>query len=154
MVENVVRDSPAHVAFAGNFLTYQEVLPNRQNLVGRFSFLGLQDDIMAVYSISNCYLNPKRTGGGSAIVYALAAGLPSLSCPVGDGYEAVRSFPLIPNYQVMAQTCKDLMTNPEFLSRYQTLAREEAARLCSRAPLVERIESRYRMFAGQRVLES
>lgn len=154
MLEEVVCDSPAHIAFAGHFSSYQQVVASRQNLADRCSFVGFQDDMMAVYSLSNCYLNPKRTGGGSAIVYALAAGLPCLSCPVGDGYEAARNLPLLPNYQAMAQTCKDLMTKPEILSRYQALARQEAARLCSRAPLVERIEASYRMFADQAVHES
>ena len=149
MLEDVVRDPRAHIVFAGHFSGYQQVVAGRPKLAGRCSFLGFQDDMMAVYSLSNCYLNPKRTGGGSAIVYALAAGLPCLSCPVGDGYEAARNLPLLTNYDAMSQTCKDLMNNPDVLARYQALAKQEAARLCSRAPLVERIQASYTRFVSQ-----
>jgi len=146
MLEDVVRDPRAFVVFAGYFASYRQILASRESLAGRCRFLGFQDDIMAVYSLCNCYLNPKRIGGGSAIVYALAAGLPSLSCPIGDGYEAVRKLPLLSDYEAMARTCKELMNNSDAVWRYQELARQEATRLCSRAPLVERIEASYRIF--------
>ena len=146
MLEGVIQDPRAFVVFAGHFASYHQVLASRESFAGRCEFLGFQDDIMAVYSLCNCYLNPKRIGGGSAIVYALAAGLPSLSCPIGDGYEAVRNLPLLPDYEAMAKTCKKLMNDPDALWRYRALAKQEAARLCSRAPLVERIQASYTIF--------
>jgi hypothetical protein len=154
MLEDVIHDPRAYIVFAGHFSGYRQVVASRESLADRCRFLGFQDDIMAVYSICNCYLNPRRTGGGSAIVYALAAGLPSLSCPVGDGYEAVRKLPLLPNYEAMAKTCKKLMNNPDTVRFYRALATQEAARLCSRAPLVERIQASYRIFLEKTMHQS
>ena len=146
MLEAVVSNERAHVAFAGHFSEYIQVVESRPKLKHRCSLLGFQEDIMAVFEISDCYLNPKRTGGGSAVVYALAAGLPSLSCPVGDGFEAVRNFPPVPDYPTMAKTCLSLISDATLLQSYQQLALQEASRLCSRRPLVDKIEASYQAF--------
>jgi glycosyltransferase involved in cell wall biosynthesis len=151
MLENLVEVPGAHIAFAGNFSHYAQVVAEgRQKLAGRTTFLGFQDDMMSVYSLCDVYLNPKRTGGGSAIVYAMATGLPPLSCPVGDGYEAARNLPLIADYNEMVRVAKLLVFDRQKYEEYQAMAKAEAVRLCSRLPLVERIMQSYDEFVARR----
>lgn len=141
----------AHVAFAGNFDDYDKKVDQLPALRGRTTYLGFQLEIMDVYQIADAYLNPTRKGGGSAMVYAMQAGLPALSLPVGDAGKAVAGFPTLPNYDDMAHRALELMTDEQVLNHYRNLAREEAPKFSDkgRKALLNNIMSAFNDFAKQ-----
>ncbi len=111
------------------------------------TFLGFQLDIMDVYHIADAYLNPTRRGGGSAIVYALQAGLPVLSLPFGDAGQAVAGFPKLATYEEMAHRAHELITDEKVLKDYQSMAREEAPKFSDRKGLLNNIMKAFEDFA-------
>jgi Glycosyl transferases group 1 len=137
----------AHIAFAGNFENYKEQVGKHAALKGRTTHLGFQQDIMGVYQIADAYLNPIRNGGGSAIVYALQAGLPVLSLPSGDAGMVVAGFPPLETYEDMGKRAYDLMTNATVLSDYQKLAHQEAPKFSGRKSLLDNIMQAFHEFA-------
>ncbi len=137
----------AHIAFAGNFDNYDDKVGQHPALRGRMTYLGFQPDIMGVYHISDAYLNPTRKGGGSAIVYALQAGLPVLSPPFGDAGQAVAGFFKLANYDDMAHRAQELMTDETVLNNYRAMAREEAPKFSDRKGLLNNIMNAFEDFA-------
>ena len=109
MLERVVENEQAHIAFSGHFETFAEQMEKFPLLKERCTHIGFQDDIMAVYNISDAFLNPNRKGGGSAIVYAMQADLPVLSLPFGDAGMAASAFPSLEDYTAMAQKALELV---------------------------------------------
>ena len=140
----------AHFAFAGNFDTFEEEVGKYPALRGRTTYLGFQPDMMGVYHIADSYINPNRNGGGSAIVYALQAGVPALSLSSGDAGMVVAGFPPLATYDDLAQRAHDLMANANILNDYQKLAQQEAPKFSGRKALVSRIMQAFNEFARQR----
>lgn len=72
----------------------------------KIQYISYEDDLPALYEVCDLYLNPKRMGGGTSIVWAMRAGLPIalLSCPcdvmtiigyenaAGDTYEQMMEY--------------------------------------------------------------
>lgn len=67
-------------------------------------FMGYQNDLSALYSICDIYLNPPRIGGGTSAAYALYEGVPVISYPIGDvshvlgGANLINSLEELDNY--------------------------------------------------------
>jgi glycosyltransferase involved in cell wall biosynthesis len=139
LLETIIEEPNTHVVFAGHFNSYDRTVGGRDRLKGRCTFAGFQDDIMAAYEICDAFINPKQPGGGSAIVYAMAAGLPALSLPYGDAGLAVNQLPEIRNYQEMARIAKRLCTDRIFYDNYKAMTADVAQELSSRTPLVNKI---------------
>lgn len=146
-LEKVCQHPKAHVAFAGNFDDYEEKVGQYPTLRNRTTHLGFQLDIMGVYHIADAYLSPKQKGGGSAIIYAMQAGLPVLSLPSGDAGMAAVGFPQLPTYDDMAHRAQELITNENVLNDYRVLAREEAPKWSNRKALLNRIMQAFEDFA-------
>lgn len=150
MLKLIAANPKAHFVFAGNFYTYKRKISQHSGLEKRTSFIGFHADIGSVYSICDAFLNPRRHGGGSAIVYALAHGLPSLSCPFGDAYEAVRDFERLDDYDSMATEAIKLIQDPDIYQRYVSKAKEVSNILSSKRPLVSRIIEAYEEFYSRK----
>jgi glycosyltransferase involved in cell wall biosynthesis len=105
---------------------------------------------MAVYALCDGFINPRRSGGGSAIVHAMSAGLPCLSVAFGDAYDAVRNFPVIKTYHEMADVAARLVADEAFRLRYRQMAAEASQLLNSKAPLIARIMTEYAAFLDRR----
>jgi len=149
LLGNICANPKSHIAFAGNFDNYDEKVGQYPLLRGRTTHLGFQLDIMGVYNLSDAYLNPTRKGGGSAIVYALQAGLPVLSLPFGDAGQAVAGFPKLATYDEMAHRAHELMTDANVLNDYRAMAREEAPKFSDkdRKALLNNIMKAFEDFA-------
>jgi hypothetical protein len=140
MVEAIVAASPnAHVLFVGHFDAYERVVESRHRLAGRCTFGGFHDDIMSIYAVCDAYINPKQPGGGSAIVYAMAAGLPALSLPHGDGGLAVKDLPALNSYGALIDVAIRLSEDKALYAQYKQQTKRVAASLSSRGPLVNQI---------------
>lgn len=78
-----------HIAFIGNFNRYTETISNDELLKERCTYLGFQKDLRGVLQFCDLYLNPKRKGGGTSGVEALAEGLPIVTLDECDVAYAV-----------------------------------------------------------------
>ncbi len=74
----------AHIVFAGKFDTYEQIISKDNILKENTTFLGFQDDMLAVTELCDLYINPPRTGGGTSIAEALAKGKPAVTLNFGD----------------------------------------------------------------------
>ncbi|WP_172257141.1 glycosyltransferase family 4 protein [Saccharibacillus deserti] len=82
-------DPTLKIIFVGGFKEFHKYAQTYKKVSKRAKNLGYQEDLMAVYSLCDIYLNPKRLGGGISAAYALQAGIPVLTAPFGDVFEVV-----------------------------------------------------------------
>jgi glycosyltransferase involved in cell wall biosynthesis len=147
MLKKITKNPKAHIVFAGTFDDYENTVLQHGVLRDRCSYIGFQRDIMAVYNISDAFLNPARRGGGSGIVYALQAGLPVLSLPEGDAGLAAAGFPALNTYDEMAEKAQALMLDAVTLDEYKRTAINEAPKFSDRAELLKRIMQEFDHFS-------
>ena len=57
-------DRNIHMVFAGYFDEYGNICRRHPGLKEHSTFVGYQDDILALTEIIDLYVNPKRVGGG------------------------------------------------------------------------------------------
>lgn len=74
----------AHIVFAGAFDTYEQIISKDNVLKENTTFLGFQDDMLAVTELCDLYINPPRIGGGTSIAEALSKGKPAVTLNFGD----------------------------------------------------------------------
>lgn len=77
-------DAGIYIVFVGKLLKYQKMIDAYPQFRNNTSFLGLQDDTLAVNECCDLYLNPKRAGGGTSAAEALFKGLPVVTLDYGD----------------------------------------------------------------------
>lgn len=148
MLERILDGAPnAYFAFAGHFPGYDATMALRPKLAARCCSVGFQNDVMAFFELCNGYINPHRKGGGSAIIYAMAAGLPALSTAYGDAGEALATLPPIPTYAELADMAVTIATDPAFANEYRDKCKTAAAALTSRRPLMDMIMMAFEQYA-------
>ena len=145
MLEKIAADDRAHFMFAGNFHDYENKILPYVKLRGRTTFIGFQEDIMAVHNITDVFLNPARSGGGTGVVYALQAALPVLSLPVGDGGLVAEAFPQIDDYDHLAEIALEMIGDSSLREKYQDIARAEAPKFTGQ--LMKQILEEFDKFA-------
>lgn len=150
-LEALLEKAPnAYIAFAGTFPTYQIALLGRPLLKARSCFTGFQTDIMAFHDLCNGYINPHRKGGGSAIIYAMAAGLPAVSTSYGDAAQALVDLPHVADYAALVELASKIACDAEFASDYAAKCKEASLKLTSRKPLMDMIMYAFDQFAEGR----
>lgn len=77
-------ESGIYIVFVGVLDKYQNILDTYPKFLNNSSFLGLQEDTLALCECCNLYLNPKRIGGGTSAAEALFKGLPVVTLDYGD----------------------------------------------------------------------
>ena len=100
---------------------------------------------MAVHNITDVFLNPARSGGGTGVVYALQAALPVLSLPVGDGGLVAEAFPQIDDYDHLAEIALEMIGDSSLREKYQDIARAEAPKFTGQ--LMKQILEEFDKFA-------
>jgi glycosyltransferase involved in cell wall biosynthesis len=150
MFEKIAVNDRAHFLFVGNFSSYTEKLETRENLRGRTTFIGFQDDIMAVHNITDVCINPSRSGGGTGVVYALQAELPVLSLSTGDGGLVTSAFPEVRDYDHMSEIAVEMIESPALLDTYRNICRREAPKFSGQ--LIARIITEFEKFAETRMV--
>lgn len=144
------KSARAHFLFAGPFGDYAAKFAKHPGLEGRTSAIGQQGDMMAVYGICDAFLNPIRKGGGGGIVYAMQAGLPSLSTAFGDAGRAVANFDTIEDYAHMAEVAQRLMDDCDFYADYKSKTLEEVKYMSDGSKIVARIVEEFEKYAEAR----
>ncbi|PWC33992.1 glycosyltransferase [Azospirillum sp. TSO35-2] len=112
----------AVVLFAGTV----DSLPGRlrrSRLALRLRCLGHVDGMDGLLSLSDLYLNPRRTGGGASAAHALAAGVPLLSFAGGDVASVAGPGFLVADADAFVARAAGLADDPALLARSREDAR-------------------------------
>lgn len=114
-----------YIIFVGKFDTYESMIEKDSLLKENSSFLGFQDDTLAVCELADLYVNPPRTGGGSSIAEALSKGKPAVTLDFGDcSFSAGENF-CVKNIEEMKNTIIKYATDSEF---YKTMSKKALER--------------------------
>ncbi|MBV1900220.1 MAG: hypothetical protein KUG56_00960 [Kordiimonadaceae bacterium] len=151
LLNTIIEHDKAHIIFAGPFDTYDTCMQGHERLKEKSTSLGFQADIMAVYALSDAFLNPTRKGAGSGIIYAMQALLPILSLPHGDAGMAAAGFPALSSYDDMADAAHKLIDDPKTLQTYQEIAKSEFPKFTGRTRLVTRIMEEFEKYAAKKL---
>jgi glycosyltransferase involved in cell wall biosynthesis len=74
----------SHIVFIGSFEHHHELVLTNPALAKHSSYIGFQDDILAVLELCDLYANPRRTGGGTSAAEAMFKGKPVVTYNYGD----------------------------------------------------------------------
>jgi len=149
LLDKITAHDKAHIIFAGPFDDYDSRMKGYVRLKEKSTPLGFQPDIMAVYNISDAFLNPTRKGAGSGIIYAMQALLPILSLPHGDAGLAAAGFPPLGSYEEMEEAARRLIDDPETLQSYKATAAAEFPKFTGRTQLMARIMEEFEKYAAR-----
>ncbi|MCL2216607.1 MAG: glycosyltransferase [Defluviitaleaceae bacterium] len=75
-----------HYVFVGPAAAVEKNVARMDPLVNNCSFLGHQNEVLAVLEVCDLYVNPGRIGGGASVAEAMAKGLPAVTLRYGDVY--------------------------------------------------------------------
>ena len=79
-----VFEHDCYIAFAGTFESYMSMCEKLPQLGKNSTYVGYQDDILALEEVCDLYVNPPRVGGGFSVVEAFYKGKPAVTLPYGD----------------------------------------------------------------------
>lgn len=82
---NSVTKENIYFIFFGLFDKFMEIVEPYEERNSHMVYFGPTKDTMACLKQCDLYLNPHRVGGGMSAIEAMAAGLPAVSTPYGDG---------------------------------------------------------------------
>lgn len=115
----LINNQNIRVLLVGDFDNYSEVIIDYKGVKEQSIYMGYQQDLSAVYSISDIYLNPPRTGGGTSAAQALYMRVPVFTLPFGDVSHVVRT-----NYHIQ----KDLEQIEEYIIKWEEKGFKEKER--------------------------
>lgn len=122
-------DQGGFVVFAGKFKTYDEKMKQNSVVAGASRFFGFVKEILALAEICDIYVNPKRTGGGTSVIEAMAMGLPAVSLPGGDVALSAGDDFIVDTYSVMNDRIYRYMTDEKYYAEHAEMAKARAAYL-------------------------
>lgn len=104
----------AFLVFVGVFDCYERYCTKYPLLQENSTFLGYQDDILAVDELMDLYVNPRRSGGGYSIIEAFSKDVPGVTLQNGDVAAAAGDAFCVESYAQMQRTIERYMTDREF----------------------------------------
>lgn len=116
----------AFFVFAGKFNNYEMYCDKYPVFGANSSYLGYQDDIMAVNELVDLYVNPRRLGGGYSIIETFSKGVPGVTLRNGDIAAAAGEAFCVDDYEQMRNVILQYMTN---LSFYKEQAQKAVKRV-------------------------
>lgn len=102
-------------------------------------FMGFQNDLSAVYSLCDIYLNPPRAGGGTSAAYALYEGVPVLTLPFGDVAQVVDQFGYINNLNELETYIEKWIEDENFRNEEITKSRNRASQIFDPVGVFEKV---------------
>ncbi|MCL2146423.1 MAG: glycosyltransferase [Synergistaceae bacterium] len=115
-----------HLVFAGNFNNYEKVCRDNAVIRDNSTYIGFQDDMLAVMEVCDLYVNPKRTGGGTSVAEAMYKGLPAVTTASGDVAIGAGSDFCVGSYSEMADTIIRYSRDKKF---YETMSKKAGERV-------------------------
>lgn len=139
-----------HYVIVGNMENYDEMCEKHEGFREHSTFLGYQDDVLAVLENCDLYVNPKRLGGGFSIVEGFSKNIPGVTIGYGDIAAAAGKDFWVKDYDEMFATVKRYMTDEVF---YQKQVEKAQARIkvlldgkSAMEQIVEKIENNSMFF--------
>lgn len=120
-----------HIVFIGRFTKYNSYGAKIKKLKDNSTYLGFQDDVLAVLELCDLYVNPKRIGGGSSAAEAMFKGLPVVTLNTGDVAVASGSDFWVNSYDEMKRIIEKYVTDKEFYDQMSKKAKQRAEILLS-----------------------
>lgn len=115
-----------HILFAGYFDKYNEFSKNNEILKNNSTYIGFQDDILAVLELCDLYINPFRIGGGISAVEALEKEVPVVTFKKGDVYLNVGDDFAVEDENEMFETIKRYIEDPTYLQKMKKIGKEKS----------------------------
>ena len=103
-----------HLVFAGLFDHYDDFCKKHISLREHSSYIGYCNDMLALNSICNLYVNPKRLGGGFSIIEAFHEGRPGITINTGDVSVSGGSEFCVENYDEMVTYIRRYVQDEQF----------------------------------------
>lgn len=91
--------------------------------------LGYQDDLLAVIEHTDLYINPKRSGGGTSVIYAFYAGKPVITLEYGDVFIYAEKDFAVRNYDEMNLKIDRYVNDQQFYTEKSLAARNKGLEL-------------------------
>lgn len=115
-----------HLVFAGLFDQYDDFCKKHKSLREHSSYIGYCNDMLALNSICNLYVNPKRLGGGFSIIEAFHEGRPGITINTGDVSISGGSEFCVENYDEMVAYIRKYIQDEEFYNEMSKKAKLRA----------------------------
>lgn len=128
-----------HLVFVGLFNTYEEMCKKYKSLEKHSSYLGLQDDILAITELGDLYVNPMRVGGGFSIIETFYHGKPGVTLSYGDVAAAAGNEFCVNNYQEMIEKIHQYIFDKDFYCYMGKRAKERYIKMTDSVPPMEHI---------------
>lgn len=139
-----------HFVIVGNMDTYEQMCERHEELREHSTFLGYQDDVLAVLENCDLYVNPRRIGGGFSIVEGFNMNIPGVTIAYGDIAAAAGKDFWVKDYDEMFATVKRYMEDKVFYQSQVERAQERVKVLLdgktAMEKIVEKIESNSSFF--------
>lgn len=129
LIENVllpVMEQGILVVFTGEFKTYPKRVEQYPMLKERSVYTGFVDDILAVDEICDVYVNPRRDGGGTSVVEAMAKKVPPVTLHHGDVALGAGEYFCVEDYPSMVRQILRLRDDPQY---YREMAEKAYERM-------------------------
>ena len=125
MLEEILNDG-ALLCIIGNMENYYEVCEKRDVIRKNSIYLGMQDDVLAIFENCDLYVNPKRKGGGTSVIEAMSKGIPAVTLDYGDvALGAGKDF-CVKTYEEMKSVISEYISNEKLYNQMSLKARERA----------------------------
>lgn len=115
----------AHVVFAGEFEKYERYCDTDPKFKAHSTFVGYQEDILALMELCDLYVNPPRVGGGFSVVEAFYKGVPGVTLNYGDVAASAGVDFCVDNLNEMKDMILHYMDDTAF---YRTMSEKAIAR--------------------------
>lgn len=110
--------------FVGVFDAYHKKAKMYPLLQDKSVFVGFVDDILAVDELCDVYVNPRRSGGGTSVVEAMAKKLPPVSLDYGDVALGAGEEFCVVDYSEMVERILRLRDDAEYYAKMSEKAYE------------------------------
>lgn len=150
-LRKVVEHPKAYVAFVGHFTNFTQRVAGDPILSPKCKHIGFQKDIAACYQHSDAYISPRRTGGGSAVAYALQMRLPCLVPKYGDAALAVQDVPELKTNEDIVVAAHKLIDDPIYRQTMSALSASAYRSLPKRSALLRRILEEFTKVENRRL---
>lgn len=128
-----------HLVFAGYFERYAEFCEKYPELRQNSTFLGYQNDILALMEICDICINPYRVGGGFSIAEAFYKGKPGITVDYGDVAAAAGKEFCVSSYKEMVKEIIHYIQEPDYYKQKSILAKKRAEEITDSVKAMQNI---------------
>lgn len=125
MIQPVLKDG-ADLLIIGNMDNYDEKCKNNNIFETKSTYVGMQDDVLAILDNVDLYVNPDRTGGGTSVIEAMYKGVPAVTLNHGDVALGAGEDFCVDSYAEMTEKIRKYMQDKEYYAMMSRKAKERA----------------------------